>query len=116
VVDFGLLVVFMNLAGLGHTPAKALSWIAGTATAYAGNRRFTFRAEPSKKRALAVAVLYGATFAVQVGLFALLYPVLERWWGQTAAQVAGFTVAQGVATVTNFVVQKTLIFKAPDTP
>ena len=28
VVDFGLLVLGMNLAGLDHTTAKALSWVA----------------------------------------------------------------------------------------
>ncbi|MDR1512401.1 MAG: GtrA family protein [Propionibacteriaceae bacterium] len=112
VVDFGLLVVLMDAASLGHTPAKALSWAAGTATAYIGNRRFTFQAGPSKRRAAAVALLYGLTFAVQVGLFHVLYPPFERWWGQTGAQVAGFVVAQGVATVTNFAVQRQVIFRS----
>jgi putative flippase GtrA len=38
IVDFGLLVILMAL-GLGHTPAKAISFIAGTTTAYLINRR-----------------------------------------------------------------------------
>ena len=79
VVDFGLLVVLMNLAGLDHTPAKALSFIAGTTTAYLINRRWTFQAEPSKRRFAAVVVLYGLTFAVQVGLFAWLFPLVLSW-------------------------------------
>lgn len=112
VVDFGLLVVLMNLAGLDHTPAKALSFIAGTTTAYLINRRWTFAAEPSKRRFVAVMALYGVTFAVQVGLFAVLYPwVLATWGSQTLAQVVGFVIAQGVATTVNFVVQRHLIFR-----
>ena len=112
VVDFGLLVVLMNLAGLDHTPAKALSFVAGTTTAYLINRRWTFQAEPSKRRFAAVVVLYGITFALQVGLFAVLYPwVLGLWASVTLAQVVGFVIAQGVATAVNFVVQRTLIFR-----
>ncbi|MFT4109343.1 GtrA family protein [Propionicimonas sp.] len=112
VVDFGLLVVLMNLAGLDHTPAKALSFVAGTTTAYLINRRWTFQAEPSKRRFAAVVLLYGLTFVLQVGLFAVLYPwVLTLSGGQTAAQVVGFVIAQGVATAVNFVVQRALIFR-----
>lgn len=112
VVDFGLLVVLMNLAGLDHTPAKALSFIAGTTTAYLINRRWTFQAEPSKRRFAAVVALYAITFALQVGLFAALYPwVLGLWGSITIAQVVGFVIAQGVATAVNFVVQRTLIFR-----
>ena len=112
VVDFGLLVVLMNLAGLDHTPAKALSFVAGTTTAYLINRRWTFQAEPSKRRFAAVVALYGITFALQVGLFAVLYPwVLGLWGSITIAQVVGFVIAQGIATAVNFVVQRTLIFR-----
>ncbi len=112
VVDFGLLVVLMNLAGLDHTPAKALSFIAGTTTAYLINRRWTFQAEPSKRRFAAVVALYGITFALQVGLFAVLYPwALGLWGSNTLAQVVGFVIAQGVATTVNFLVQRSLIFR-----
>lgn len=112
VVDLGLLVVLMNLAGLDHTPAKALSFVAGTTTAYLINRRWTFVAEPSKRRFAAVMALYALTFALQVGLFAVLYPWLLGLWGsQTAAQVVGFVIAQGVATTVNFSVQRGVIFR-----
>ncbi|SDU81555.1 Putative flippase GtrA (transmembrane translocase of bactoprenol-linked glucose) [Microlunatus sagamiharensis] len=111
VVDFGLLVLLMHL-GLGHTAAKALSFVAGTTTAYLINRRWTFRAEPSRKRFLAVVVLYALTFALQVGLFSVLFDALStRGLALTVVQVVGFVVAQGVATTVNFVVQRGVIFK-----
>lgn len=111
VVDFGLLVLLMGV-GLAHTPAKALSFVAGTTTAYLINRRWTFQAEPSKRRFAAVVVLYGLTFALQVGLFAVLYPwVLGLTGTVLAAQAVGFVIAQGVATTVNFVVQRGLIFR-----
>ena len=112
VVDFGLLVVLMNLAGLDHTPAKALSFVAGTTTAYLINRRWTFRSDGSKRKFAAVMLLYGLTFVLQVGLFAVLYPwILQASASQTVAQVVGFVIAQGVATTVNFVVQRHLIFR-----
>ena len=112
IVDFGLLVVGMNVFGFDHNIAKALSFIAGTTTAYLINRRWTFVAEPSKRRFAAVVALYGLTFALQVGLFAVLFPwALATWGSQTVAQVVGFVIAQGVATTVNFIVQRSLIFR-----
>lgn len=111
VVDFGLLVALMA-AGLGHTGAKALSFVAGTTTAYLINRRWTFRAAPSRGRFAAVVVLYALTFALQVGLFSLLFTSLSRaGLSQLAVQVGAFVVAQGVATTVNFVVQRAVIFR-----
>jgi putative flippase GtrA len=110
-VDFGLLVALMAL-GLGHTSAKALSFVAGTTTAYLINRRWTFRAEPSRRRFLAVVVLYAVTFALQVGLFSVLFDALTRaGLSRLAVQVVAFVIAQGVATTVNFVVQRTVIFR-----
>jgi putative flippase GtrA len=111
VVDFGLLVTLMAL-GLGHTAAKALSFVAGTTTAYLINRRWTFRAEPSRRRFLAVVVLYAVTFALQVGLFSLLFEALTAaGLSRLAVQVVAFVIAQGVATTVNFVVQRAVIFR-----
>ena len=115
-VDFGLLVLLMHgffgFAGLGHTPAKALSFVAGTTTAYLINRRWTFVAEPSRRRFAAVVVLYAVTFALQVGLFSVLFDALTaQHLSLRVVQVVGFVVAQGVATTVNFVVQRGLIFK-----
>lgn len=110
-VDYGLLVFGMNVAGLDHTGAKALSWVAGTITAYAINSRWTFQAEHSNRRLAAVAALYLLTFALQVGTFAVVYPPLAGAWGQSAAQFVGFVIAQGIATTVNFIVQRMVIFK-----
>jgi putative flippase GtrA len=111
VVDLGLLVILMQL-GLGHTPAKAISFVAGTTTAYLINRRWTFRAAPSTRRFLAVVALYGLTFVLQVGIFSALFDVLtahgvRRLW----VQLIAFVIAQGVATTVNFVVQRSVIFR-----
>jgi putative flippase GtrA len=116
VVDFGLLVLLMHgafgVAGLGHTAAKSLSFIAGTTTAYLINRRWTFRAAPSRRRFLAVVVLYALTFALQVGLFSLLFTVLTaHGYSRLVVQVVGFVIAQGVATTVNFIVQRAVIFR-----
>lgn len=111
IVDFGLLNLLMY-AGLGHNVAKAISFVAGTTTAYLINRRWTFRAPPSKRRFIAVLVLYGLTFVLQVGLWSVLYPWLrslglpELW-----VRVLGFVIAQGIATTVNFIVQRAWIFR-----
>jgi putative flippase GtrA len=111
IVDFGILVLLMHL-GLGHTPAKAISFICGTTTAYLINRRWTFRAGPSARRFVGVVILYAATFFVQVGLFALLFSVLTaRGLPLIWVQLIAFVIAQGVATTVNFIVQRAVIFR-----
>lgn len=111
VVDFGILVLLMHL-GLSHNPAKAISFICGTTTAYAINRRWTFRAGPSTRRFLGVLVLYGCTFFVQVGLFAVMFPLLQSWHLRLiTVQVTAFVIAQAVATTVNFIVQRVVIFR-----
>lgn len=111
IVDFGLLVILMWL-GLGHRPAKALSFLAGTTTAYLINRRWTFRASPSARRFLAVVTLYALTFALQVGLFSVLFEGLTAEGLQRlTVQVIAFVIAQGVATTVNFLVQRFAIFR-----
>lgn len=111
VVDFGLLNLLMYV-GLGHTTAKAISFVAGTTTAYLINRRWTFRAAPSTPRFLAVVALYAVTFALQVGLWAVLYVRLPQiGLDELGVRVVGFVIAQGVATTVNFIVQRTVIFR-----
>ncbi|RWA15813.1 hypothetical protein MBRU_09700 [Mycolicibacterium brumae DSM 44177] len=107
VVDFGLYIALMAL-GMHRDAAKALGFVAGTTTAYLINRRWTFQAAPSKARFVAVWVLYLVTFAVQVGLNHLL---AERWDGTSWGIPVAFVIAQGTATVINFVVQRTVIFR-----
>jgi putative flippase GtrA len=107
VVDFGLYVALLA-TGLHVNIAKTLSFIAGTTTAYLINRRWTFQAPPSKVRFIAVCALYGLTYAVQVGINYALY----MWWDEKPWRVpVAFVIAQGTATVINFVVQRAVIFR-----
>jgi len=107
VVDFGLYVALLA-AGLHVNVAKTLSFIAGTTTAYLINRRWTFQAQPSRARFIAVVVLYAVTYAVQVGINYLLYVHFEN---QPWRVPVAFVIAQGTATVINFIVQRAVIFR-----
>lgn len=112
VVDFGLTWILLNLVDLTSFWAKTFGWVAGTITAYMINRRWTFQAEASVRRLVAVAVLYIITFVAQVGIFEVLLPVLyDLDWPASVAQFGAFVVAQGVATVINFIVQRAIIFR-----
>jgi putative flippase GtrA len=107
VVDFGLYVAGLGL-GLNVNVAKSLSFIAGTLTAYLINRRWTFQAPPSKARFVAVMLLYALTYTVQVGINYIFYmQFAEHAWRVPVA----FVIAQGTATVINFIVQRSVIFR-----
>ncbi|WP_299562936.1 GtrA family protein [uncultured Mycolicibacterium sp.] len=107
IVDFGLYVLLLA-AGLHVNIAKTIGFVAGTTTAYLINRRWTFQAPPSTARFIAVCVLYAVTYAVQIGINYLFYMAWEdKPWRVPVA----FVIAQGTATVINFVVQRAVIFR-----
>ena len=59
-----------------------------------------------------VAALYTITYFVNVGLHAVLYRLFSGWeWNDSLAIVVAFVIAQGTATVINFIVQRVFIFR-----
>jgi len=107
IVDYGLYYGLYAI-GLQLDLAKGLGFIAGTTTAYLINRHWTFQAPPSSARLIAVAVLYAVTFVVQLGINHFLHMLwADKPWGMPVA----FVIAQGTATVVNFIVQRAVIFR-----
>jgi putative flippase GtrA len=108
VVDLSCYQTLLTI-GLWVHLAKALSFIAGTTTAYLINRRWTFQGRGGRAEYASIMALYGLTFVVQVGMNAVMLAVLPSFVGE---YTCAFVVAQGVATAINFIVQRTVIFRA----
>jgi putative flippase GtrA len=107
VVDYGCYQALLA-AGLWVHLAKALSFVAGTTTAYLINRRWTFQGRGGGGQFASVMTLYAITFAVQLGMNAVMLAALPPMVGKITL---AFVIAQGAATCINFVVQRTVIFR-----
>ena len=106
-VDFGIYHLLYSL-GLFPSGAKAISFICGTTTAYLLNRRFTFHSAGGRARVAGFVLLYGTTFAINVGTNALMLAVLPAMPLRVSA---AWVIAQGLATVINFVMLRTVVFR-----
>ena len=66
----------------------------------------------SGRTAATVGVLYVSTFAVQNFLYWVLNePLISLGFEGAVKDTIAFVIAQGVATVTNFAIQRVFIFK-----
>lgn len=106
-VDYGSYQALLA-AGVWLHLAKAAGFVAGTATAYLINRRWTFRGRGGGAQFASVMALYGITFVVQVGMNAVSLALLPPISGEITL---AFVVAQGTATCINFAVQRAVIFR-----
>ncbi|MEU3274040.1 GtrA family protein [Saccharomonospora sp. NPDC006951] len=115
-IDFGIYSLLLTV-GLGEGAwvhvAKAISFIAGTTTAYFLNRRFTFKAAQSGGAAQlgGFVLLYTVTFFVNVGTNALVLHLMDDDTRLTKG--IAWVIAQGMATTINFVMLKWVVFREP---
>ncbi|PXY34944.1 GtrA family protein [Prauserella sp. PE36] len=110
-VDSGIYWLLLQAGTWVHL-AKAISFIAGTTTAYFLNRRFTFTAaqKGGAGQISGFMLLYTVTFFVNVGTNALALELLpELTWRVALAWI----IAQGTATTINFVMLKWVVFREP---
>ncbi|MCI6206141.1 MAG: GtrA family protein [Corynebacterium glucuronolyticum] len=110
VFDIGLTYLFQF--GFGWAPfyARTVGFIVGTLVAYMINRRWTFGMGASTKRFVQVWLLYGMSYFLNTLIYDYGFHFLDNFVNQYVAATAAFVVAQGVATVINFFVQRWFIF------
>jgi len=112
VIDFGITYALDVPLGWQRDFAKAVGWVFGTLAAYVLNSKFSFQSKINAKKASAVFVLYAVTFAVQMVLWRVTdSPLTSLGLVNPWKNVVSFVIAQGVATVVNFELQRHLIFR-----
>ena len=112
VIDFGITYTLDVPLGWQRDFAKAVGWVFGTLAAYVLNSKFSFQSKINAKKASAVFVLYAVTFAVQMVLWRVTdSPLTSLGLVNPWKNVVSFVIAQGVATVVNFELQRHLIFR-----
>lgn len=105
--DYGSLLLMVAF-GVWQEPARAMSFVLGSTTAYLLNRRWTFVSRRDAKEAAAVAAVYGATFVLILTIYSLARHSLPvSPWQITIAWV----LSQGIGTSFNFLTQRLLIFR-----
>lgn len=90
----------------GHSPAKAISFISGSAVAYVLNKYLTFEQKrKSYSEVLRFGMLYMTTLGVNVFVNKLSLTFLFGW------VFTAFLLATGASTVLNYLGQKFWVFK-----
>lgn len=109
VVDSSIYWLLLQAGTWVHL-AKAISFIAGTTTAYFLNRRFTFTAaqKGGAGQLGGFMLLYTVTFFVNVGTNALALHLLPDFRWRVAL---AWVIAQGTATTINFIMLKWVVFR-----
>ena len=109
-LDFGTRTLLLNLGVIGFV-ARACSYIVGSTVAYYLNSFFTFQGDRSGAEKARAAVVYTICF-----LTAVVVDALMRNWGTDLPHILFWSwfVSQAVATVLNFVLQNTWVFRAQE--
>jgi putative flippase GtrA len=106
-VDYGTYELLLHL-GLPPYVSKGCSFILGTTFSYLCNRKWTFKAQGNAGQAAKFVLLYTVTFFVNVGVNQLgLLVFAEFHW----RFVVSWVLAQAAATVINFVLLRTVVFR-----
>lgn len=111
-LDYGSYIALGVQLGWPYWLAKTVAFFLGTIASYLGNRRFTFRTGNRGPRAElgGFVVLYGATFAANLGCNELLLEITGIGAGEFRAATLIWIVAQTAGTVINFVLLRTVVF------
>lgn len=106
-----LLQIGLDLTGT--LTARTVGWVCGTLFAYYLNRRWTFGAKASKRRFSATMAVYALTYGANIAIYESLFPLLDNRVGlnMNISLVIAFVIAQAVATILNFIVQRAVIFR-----
>jgi putative flippase GtrA len=106
-VDYGTYQALLAMGTWVHL-AKAISFVLGTTTAYMLNRRWTFNSAGGTAPAMRFVLLYSVTFFVNIGVNAFMLYLLGDFSGE---KTVAWVVAQGTATMINFVMLRLVVFR-----
>jgi putative flippase GtrA len=109
-VDLSVYALVLHLGAPTYV-ARAISFVVGTTTAYALNRRWAFKVEGGARRATGFAILYGTTFFLIIGVNALALRLLDAGAGDTWKVLLAWAVSQGLGTAWNFVMLRLVVFR-----
>ncbi|MGX4761581.1 GtrA family protein [Corynebacterium sp. FDAARGOS 1242] len=115
VIDVSITWLFqIGLDLFGDVVSRTIGFSVGTLVAYLLNRRWTFNANASKRRFAAVIATYAMTYAINILLYRWAFPFFDHTldWPSSWALAVAFVIAQGTATIINFLVQRWVIFRS----